>query len=112
MRQRAEIDAEIGRLREKRVDLLPAASARDRFAELVAYLAIATEEDGALIDDTARATIAWTDTASLIREAIVPRVVFARSRPGADVVGAGGGPLQRRPARHRDTLSRNSKGSG
>ena len=58
-------------------------------AELVAYLSIATEEDGALIDDAVKETICWTDAEGLTREATMPRVIFARSRPRADVVSTG-----------------------
>ncbi len=59
-------------------------------AELIAYLSIATEEVGAVIDDTLKETISWIDRDGLIREATMPRVTFGRVRPRGDSVVTGG----------------------
>jgi hypothetical protein len=47
-------------------------------AELVAYLALASEDPGAVIDDHKRETIVWTDDAGRHVQATMPRVVFTR----------------------------------
>jgi hypothetical protein len=46
-------------------------------AELVAYLSLASEDGGAIIDDGIRDTIRWTDDEGSMRQATLPRVVFA-----------------------------------
>jgi hypothetical protein len=59
-------------------------------AELVAYLSIATEEPDAVIDDTAKEIISWTDHEGLTREATMPRVVFGRPSLHDDISVSGG----------------------
>ena len=48
-------------------------------AELVAYLSIASEDDAAVIDDSHKQTLWWTDENGTRREATLPLVVFGRS---------------------------------
>jgi hypothetical protein len=47
-------------------------------AELLAYLSLATEEDGAVIDDRHKQEIFWTDESGTPRRATMPLVVFSR----------------------------------
>ena len=48
-------------------------------AELVAYLSLASEDDAAVIDDSHKQTLSWTDEYGTKREATLPLVVFGRS---------------------------------
>ncbi len=50
-------------------------------AELVAYFSIAAEDDAAAFAMDSTETIAWTDSDGRPRRAIVPVVIFARSKP-------------------------------
>lgn len=61
-------------------------------AELVAYLSIATEEPGAVIDEDSKDTISWTDHEGLKRDATMPRVIFGRTSSHGDSVVSGGQP--------------------
>lgn len=45
-------------------------------AELIAYLSIASEDPGSIIDDADRAWIIWTDADGTSRIAFMPRVLF------------------------------------
>jgi hypothetical protein len=47
-------------------------------AELVTYLAIASEDDDALIDDASTEQLYWVDGTGATRQATLPRVVFTR----------------------------------
>jgi len=47
-------------------------------AELVTYLSLAAEDRLALIDDTAKQTVSWTDTEGVRRQATLPQVIFTR----------------------------------
>jgi flagellar motility protein MotE (MotC chaperone) len=47
-------------------------------AELVAYLAIAADDRGTVIDDEQRETIGWTDPEGGSRRATLPAIVFSR----------------------------------
>jgi flagellar motility protein MotE (MotC chaperone) len=50
-------------------------------AELVAYFSLAAEDGGAIIDDTQRHTLVWTDEHGHSREATLPLVIFCRTSP-------------------------------
>jgi hypothetical protein len=52
-------------------------------AELVAYLSLAAEEDGATIDDGTKQTLQWTDENGARRQATMPLVIFSRLRRSA-----------------------------
>ena len=56
-------------------------------AELVAYLAIASENDASLIDDTLRDAIAWTDPLGVRRQAVMPKIIFVRDGARGDGEG-------------------------
>ncbi len=47
-------------------------------SEVIAYLSLAAEDRGAVIDDTAHQSLAWTDAAGTTREAVLPFVTFHR----------------------------------
>ncbi|MEO7427650.1 MAG: DUF3375 domain-containing protein [Fibrobacteria bacterium] len=47
-------------------------------SEIIAYLALAAEDRAAVIDDSARQTLAWTDPAGTRRKAVLPFVTFHR----------------------------------
>jgi Protein of unknown function (DUF3375) len=47
-------------------------------AELVTYLSLAAEDRLALIDDSAKQTVSWTDAEGVHRQATLPRVIFTR----------------------------------
>jgi hypothetical protein len=47
-------------------------------AELVAYLRLAAEDRHALIEDTQKQTVRWTDDAGRERLATLPLVVYSR----------------------------------
>ncbi len=47
-------------------------------AELVAWLGLAADEDGAAIDDSQEHTVAWTDPDGRARRARIPHVIFSR----------------------------------
>jgi flagellar motility protein MotE (MotC chaperone) len=48
-------------------------------SELVAYLAIASEDSKAVIDDRKKETIGWIDASGFSRRAVLPTVIFSRS---------------------------------
>jgi hypothetical protein len=50
-------------------------------AELIGYLSIASGEEAAVIDDSAKQTITWTDQAGVIRQATLPLIIFTRADP-------------------------------
>ena len=52
-------------------------------AELVAYLSLASADDGALIDDRQKQSIDWRDGAGNHRQATLPLVIFARAANGS-----------------------------
>ena len=52
-------------------------------AELVAYLSIAAEDDAAVIDDSARQTLEWTNESGTRSQATLPLVIFSRLRRSA-----------------------------
>jgi hypothetical protein len=59
-------------------------------AELIGYLSIASDDDGAVIDDGNKQTIAWTDDRGVVRQATLPLVIFTRSgMENAAVAGDG-----------------------
>jgi len=47
-------------------------------AELVAYMSLAAERRSALIDDTSKQTIYWTDEVGSQRQATMPLIIFTR----------------------------------
>ena len=47
-------------------------------AELVAYMSLAADDDAALIDDSRKQTLWWTDEKGAQRQATLPLVVFGR----------------------------------
>ena len=47
-------------------------------AELVTYFSIAADDDDAIIDDTQRKTLTWTDENDHSRQATLPLVIFCR----------------------------------
>jgi len=47
-------------------------------AELVTYFSLAAEDDDAIIDDTQRKTLRWTDEGEHSRQATLPLVIFCR----------------------------------
>ncbi|HKP98240.1 MAG TPA: DUF3375 domain-containing protein [Fibrobacteria bacterium] len=47
-------------------------------SEIIAYLSLASEDRGAVIDDSARQSLVWTDASGTIREAVLPFVTFHR----------------------------------
>jgi len=57
---------------------------RDGLAELVGYLAVASESTGAVIDDVRRDRIVWTARNGARRRARVPVVVFRRTGDDGD----------------------------
>jgi hypothetical protein len=50
-------------------------------AELVAYFSLAAEDGAAIIDDTQRQMLAWTDQRGHARQATLPLVIFCRTSP-------------------------------
>ena len=48
-------------------------------AELVSYFSIAAETNDAIIDDTQRKTLTWTDQGRYFRQATLPLVIFCRA---------------------------------
>jgi hypothetical protein len=48
-------------------------------AELVAYLSLASDDDAAVIDDSRKQTLVWTDENGSQRQATLPLVVFGRN---------------------------------
>ena len=44
--------------------------------ELIAYMSIAADQQTAIIDDTVKDTITWTDTSGIGRQATLPLVIF------------------------------------
>jgi hypothetical protein len=48
-------------------------------AELVAYLSLASDDDAAVIDDSRKQTLVWTDENGGQRQATLPLVVFGRN---------------------------------
>jgi hypothetical protein len=60
-------------------ELTQAEPLQQGLAELVAYLTLAADDPNALIDDSRRIAIAWTDEAGVGRRAFMPMVVFKRS---------------------------------
>jgi len=56
-------------------------------AEVVAYFSIAADDPAAIINDTARETLTWTDENGATRQATLPTVVFCR--PVTAAIGAG-----------------------
>lgn len=56
-------------------------------AELVTYFSLATEDNDAIIDDTQRKTLTWTDQDEHSRQATLPLVLFCR--PSSPVSRAG-----------------------
>ena len=59
-------------------ELVQAFPLEQGLSEVIAYLSLAAEDRGAVIDDTARQSLAWTDSAGTIREAVLPFVTFHR----------------------------------
>ncbi len=59
-------------------ELLDRQPLEEGLAELVTYLAIATDDDGALIDDGHTETVTWTRADGQRRRARMPLVVFSR----------------------------------
>jgi hypothetical protein len=47
-------------------------------AEIVAYMSIAAEMPGSVIDDAVKQTIHWSDKQGLQRQATLPLVIFSR----------------------------------
>ena len=47
-------------------------------AELLAYLSLAVESDGAVIDDQHKQELFWTDASGTPRRATMPLVIFTR----------------------------------
>ena len=56
-------------------------------AELVAYFSIAAEDGDAIIDDTQRKILRWTDQGDHSRQATVPLVIFCRPSLSASRAG-------------------------
>jgi hypothetical protein len=56
-------------------------------AELVTYFSLAAEDSDAIIDDTQRKTLTWTDQGDHSRQATLPMVIFCR--PSHAVSSAG-----------------------
>jgi len=52
-------------------------------AELITYLSVASSDGGAVIDDTHRQTISWTDEEGHARQATLPLVIFSRANMDA-----------------------------
>lgn len=50
----------------------------DGLAELVGYLSVASESSAAVVDETRRDTVGWTDRSGVTRRARIPVVVFRR----------------------------------
>lgn len=59
-------------------DIVEANPIEHGLAELVAYLSIASEDEGAVIDDGRKQTIGWTDNEGRRRQATLPLVIYAR----------------------------------
>jgi hypothetical protein len=64
-------------------DLVESFPVEKGLAELVAYLSIAAEDDMAMIDDTARQTLEWTNETGSRLQATLPLVIFSRLRRSA-----------------------------
>ncbi|HZA02148.1 MAG TPA: DUF3375 domain-containing protein [Hyphomicrobiaceae bacterium] len=60
-------------------------------AELIAYLALASEDAGAVIEDQKRQTVVWTDDTGRRMQATMPLVVFARTAARPDDANAAPG---------------------
>ena len=52
-------------------------------AEIITYLSVASSDGGAVIDDTHRQTISWTDEEGHARQATLPLVIFSRANMDA-----------------------------
>lgn len=61
-------------------------------AELVTYLSVAADNEDAVIDDTSRQTIGWTDLDGNRRQATLPLVIFTRSGSSREATASGGAP--------------------
>ena len=83
---KVELAAHVRRMLQTRVqisleELVVARPLTLGLAELVAYLSLAADDPSAVIEDTARQNISWTDREGVARQATVPLVVFTRRRP-------------------------------
>lgn len=47
-------------------------------AEVIAYFSLAADDNAAIIDDTRRQTLVWTDEDGTLRQATLPLVIFCR----------------------------------
>ena len=56
-------------------------------AELVTYFSLAADDHDAIIDDTQRKTLTWTDQDDHSRQATLPLVIFCRPSPSASRTG-------------------------
>lgn len=59
-------------------------------AELVTYLSVAADTEDAVIDDTSRQAIDWTDEDGNRRQATLPLVIFTRNGSSRDAMAPGG----------------------
>jgi uncharacterized protein DUF3375 len=59
-------------------DLVSAWPLEQGLAELVAYMSLAADDDAALIDDSRKQTLWWTDENGARRQATLPLVIFGR----------------------------------
>lgn len=59
-------------------------------AELVTYLSVAADTEDAVIDDTSRQTIDWTDEDGNRRQATLPLVIFTRGGSSREATASGG----------------------
>jgi hypothetical protein len=59
-------------------DLVSAWPLEQGLAELVAYMSLAADDDAAVIDDSRKQTLWWTDKNGAQRQATLPLVVFGR----------------------------------
>lgn len=64
-------------------ELVDAHPLEQGLAELVAYLSLAADDRGAIIDDAHRRTLAWTDDEGRSRQATMPLVIFSRTGPAS-----------------------------
>ena len=91
---KAVLDAHIRRALQTRSQISLEELIGDRplehgLAELVTYLSLAAERRHAVIDDSQRQTIRWTDATGAQRQATLPLVIFSRNAPAAvTVMGA------------------------
>jgi hypothetical protein len=63
-------------------DLLALRPIEQGLAELVTYMALASDDRGAVIDDTQKERVFWTDPSGAAREAVLPLIVFTRRNLG------------------------------